>query len=520
MPTLPNNALGADLLWWRTSQGMRTTATLFWNRFQAFPDLVHLQAMLFDAEGETVASWRIPLHPDQPIFIDSGADGPWQHAAGIDGMLALYTCTDVEPSDEARQGFNRLLPLLDWRAADGQVVTLHSDQVVRRGKKSLQRFTEIVVLETGDEHNALVILNGEEPQPSGALEITIKNSAGISRSAIYAQPMRPFTAHRIPLTSLAPDLVEFSEGKPLLVSGTFASCGLFTRPYVETTGRRWGAYHAGDVYEWSSLPHFAHALIGGEVNPIAVLHDGETQTFVNLLHSHGDLEDDMPVTAALFDTEGACVAQRPAWRVVPRHGLARFDIAELLPDPALPFRGHIALTFAAEPARAVPCHLQALLEYRRDDSIARTMAWSDEWNSRIRLAKRDRRATPLLSRSFYRVWQDGDLSTEIATTNAGHADYDRNANVRLTLLGNDGQTLKLSFQLPPYATRIATIEQLFPDARTILAPSGLGLLLVESVSDLANLAFTRHRRTGAIAAEHFMALATEHDGKIEWPSGN
>jgi hypothetical protein len=289
---------------------------------------------------------------------------------------------------------------------------------------------------------------------------------------------------------------------------------------VETTGGRWGAYHAGDVYAWAPLPHFAHALIAGEVNPVAVIHDGQTRTFVNLLHSHGDLEYDMLVSVALFDAEGVCVAQHQAWRTVPRHGLTRFDIADLLPDPAQPFRGHIALTFAGQPGQAVPGHLQALLEYRRADSVAHTMTWSDEWNSRVRLAKRDRSATPAINRSWFRVLEDTDLSTEVAITNAGHAGYDRSADIRLTLHGSHGPIADAHFQLAPFATRTATIEQLFPGAIAALAPSGLGLLLAESSSDLANVAFTRHRKTGAIAAEHFMALPTEHEGRIEWPSGN
>lgn len=519
MTFLPANALGADLLWWRTSNGMRSTVTLLWCECQEFADVVHLEALLFDASGDQVAAWRISVNPGVPVFVDSAADGPWRLAQGSDGMLALYACTDVRPSAKARETFRRLFPIMDWRASDGRLVTLHSDQAVRRGQAALQQFTEIVVVEAVDENNALVLLNGEESQPEDSLEITVTNSAGVSRLAKYALPMQPFTVHRIPLASVFPDLLVFCGGYPLLVCGTFASRGLFSRPYVETTGQRWGAYHAGNHYAWAPLPHFAHALIAGEVNPIAVLHSGQTRTLVNLLHSHGDVEDDMWVSAALFDTRGNCVAQRTAWRLVPRDGLARFDIAELLPEPTAPFRGHIALTYAAEPGRAVPRRLQALVEYRRPDSVARTMTWSDEWNSKVRIAKRDRCATPPRGRSYFRICEDGEVTTEVSITNAGHAGHERVAEVRLVLYGGDGPLAECSLRILPFATRVVTIEQLFPDLPAALGPSGLGMLLIESASDLANVAFTHHRQTGAVGAEHFISLPMHYDGRIEWPPG-
>lgn len=520
MVTLPSNALGADLIWWRTSQGMRTTVCVMWGKSQAFPDSVHLRAVLFNAGGDAVGSWRMALAPDQPIFIDSASAGPWREFDAGDGVLVLYACTDGDASEAARTRFSRLFPIVDWRAPGGHAVTLHSDQVIHRGGNALQHFTEIVAIEDPDETNALVFLNGEEVQPQGALEVSITNVAGISRSATYDQPMRPFSVNRIALVALFPDLVIFAGGDPILTSGTFASRGVRSRPYVETTGRRWGAYHAGNVYNWRPLPHFVHALIGGEVNPMAVLHDAGTRTFVNILHSHGDVDEDVDVDAALFDTQGACVARRPAWRRALRHGLARADIAELLPDPASPFRGHISLSFAPEPGRAVPRRLQALLEYRRAESVARVMAWSDEWNSKRRLAQRDRSPDPPRHRSWYRVWEDPDSTTELSITNAGHPGYNRSADVRVTLRAAAGPVGQTDFELAPFATRMVTVEELFPGAREALAPAGLGLALIESRSDLANVAFTRHRASGAIAAEHFLSLPSEHDGEPVVPSGS
>jgi len=109
--------------------------------------------------------------------------------------------------------------LLDWQLPDGRIATLHSDQVIRRGRKKVQRFTEIVVLETAEGRNALVLLDGEEPQFAGALETSVQNASGAILSARYPTAMAPFTVHRIELASLFPALADFAGGEPLLVSG-------------------------------------------------------------------------------------------------------------------------------------------------------------------------------------------------------------------------------------------------------------------------------------------------------------
>jgi hypothetical protein len=515
----PAHALGADLIWWRTSDGMRTIVSLMWGRIQPFTDTVHLQAILFSADGQPQVAWRIELPPDQPVFIDSAAEGPWRQHQGSDGILALYACTDGEPSAEALSRYNRLFPLLDWQLADGRLATLHSDQTIRRGHSGVQEFTEIVVMESTNESNALVLLNGDEPQAENALELTVRNTTGVERVANYRLPMAPFTAHRIELRTMFPDLVEFSQSQPVMVSGRFNSRGIFSRPYIETTGSRWGVYHGGNVYDWSELPFFAHAVIGGEVNPIAVVHDDLTRTYVNILHSHGHLETDIPVDAVLYDEEGICVARRSSWRIARRGDFVRADIAEIVSDPTKPFRGHVALSFALIPRQSVPRHLQVLMEYRRDCSVAHTMTWSDEWNSRVRLAKRERASAQAAYLSWFRVWQAEDTFTEIAVVNAGHAGYDRCAHVDATLCTGTGVVARKSFILAPYATLTTTMADLFPEAITALKFATFAAIVLESSSDLASVGFTHDRRTGAMACEHFMCLQSEHDGAIVLPAG-
>ncbi len=494
---------------------MRTIVSLIWGRLQPFADVVHLQAILFDQFGQPVVDWRIELPPDQGVFIDSEAEGAWSRVNGRDGVLALYACTDREPSGEARKNYNRLVPLVDWCQADGRCVTFHSEQAVIRGPDKFHEITEIVVVEDGEEHNALIILNGEQVQAPGTLELRFRNARGETRTVAYASTMLPFTTHRIEFDSLSPGLAEFSGGQPLLVSGSFASRGLYIRPYIETTGARWGTYHGGNVYRWGAFHFMAHALIGGEVNPFAVRHDDQTRTIVNLLHSHGSLEDDIAVDAALFDLDGHCVTRRPGWLVAKREGLTRADVGELLPDPRLPFRGHLALSFAPAHGASVPRRLQALVEYSGLNSVARVMTWSDEWNSRVRLARRDGSESPTLFRSYFRVVLDDAMSTEIAVTNAGHPGYDRSASARLIFRRNDQPDLETTLVLAPFATCFESLVSLFPEAEP-----GHGIVLLESTSDLASIGFTRHRRTGTLSAEHFLVLYADQAGKLVLPAGS
>ena len=46
-----------------------------------------------------------------------------------------------------------------------------------------------------------------------------------------------------------------------------------------------------------------------------------------------------------------------------------------------------------------------------------------------------------------------------------------------------------------------------------------GVVVIESDYDLAEIQMTRHGGTGAVAAEHFMALTSVRDGEQFRPSG-
>lgn len=494
------NRIGGDLLWWRAVGGWSTHVTLFWPNEPLFDDAAHVEAVLFEQSGCPRANWRFPLVRGRPVCIDSDSAGPWQGAGAIEGVLALTVCTDGTPGPGPLH-HERLFPFVDWIGPAGEVASLHSDQVMRFGRQARQEWTEIVVRESTSEHNALVILNGEDVQPAGAIELRFTNALGQARSGRYAAAMAPFSIHRIELDAVLPGLASFAAGEPVLVGGVFTSKGLFSRPYVETCGERYGVYHAGDVYQWNAMPHFEHALIGGEVNPVAVLHDAHHRTLIHLLHSHGDLDGDVPVDAALYDLGGNLVSQRRPWRTARRNALEHADVSELLPDAQQPFRGHLALSFAPAPRQDVPRRLQALVEYAAPASTAHVMAWSDEWNSRVRLALRDRDASWPESSSYCRVLGRDGWTTQVSITNAGHGDAGRAAEISLTLVGESGVMGRRKVSLAPYATLLATTTDLFPRSG-----SQRGVLVASSGNDLANIAFTYSSRDGPLAAEHFMAL--------------
>lgn len=499
---------------------MQTTVTLFSNVRDAPGCPVRLQAILFNQQGEVMASWQLQLHEQRPVYIDSASTGPWDIAKGQDGILALFSFMEQAASQDEKKLYRRLYPLVDWRRPDGRMASLHSDQIVRRGRDRLQRFTEIVVLENQHETNALILLNGEEPQAPHCLELQIQNCRGEVLTRTYAPAMAAFTIHRVELAALFPGISDFSRGEEIKVEGHFASKGLFSRPYVETSGPRWGLHHAGDFYsDWPDRHYIVHSFVGGEVNPMAVLHDGQYRTFVSLLHSHGAHEGDVFVDARLYDTRGQLVAERLRWKLARRHGVSRTDISELLPAPGQAFRGHIALAFAPEKDQAVPFHLQALLEYRATNSVARVMGWSDEWNSDVRVARRERSGQPRPSRAYFRVRDDALAFTQVAITNAGHPGYTETAKVRLVLFGAEGQQLEQTVVLAPYETLWQSIDDLFGHTTTLSGNNGLGVLLLESQTDLAAIAFTFHRDGGAVAAEHFMAIGEFVDGSYVLPSG-
>jgi hypothetical protein len=241
-----------------------------------------------------------------------------------------------------------------------------------------------------------------------------------------------------------------------------------------------------------------------QMNPAHAVHSASLTTRVHLFQSHGDLEESFFVDATLHDTSGRIVAHRERWALAPRHGASTCDVAELTGGE--PFDGHLALRFSDDDKDAFPYRLQALLEYRTAVSVARVMLWSDSWNAPDRL--RAQRTYRALSRVFSR----GARQSTLAITNPGvGADYDREAPYVVRLRTARGEEQVHRGTLPPHGTKVATIDELFPER----PGDEVALAIVESPFDLATIQRTEDRRSGVVAVEHLLAVR-ERIGAIDW----
>ncbi|MGH9669913.1 MAG: hypothetical protein ACRD3A_07365 [Terriglobales bacterium] len=533
---LASDVIGGDLVWWRETGDLHTLVTLYLGPEDSGPatfDSVTLRFALFDPQGNLRKSWEHVLRKADWMLVDSRAYGD----SAEEGVLAISVAPPRDASPEAVRAFHRLYSLVDWYSDSGDTVCLHSDQSFVRKAKPLE-FTEIVFLETGDQPNFLVLMNGPVEQRAGSLALRMRNAEGQTRSAAYDRPMPPFSLHKLFLRDLVPDLARFCGGREATLEGSFDSLGIFARPYVITQSQRLGGYHGGDRYGFPALPAFAHRQLGrGEVNPMVAVHSPQVTTTVNLLNSHGDLEQDFWVDARLYDCAGTLVAERPRWLLARRHALSRGDIAALLPEAGSSFAGHIALNFSPHDGAHYPRRLQALLEYRSPVNAARVMAWSDIWNARDRIAKlRTSLAGVFPLELFYpgtlevdpavtlkchqRAWCNGPIESYLAITNCGAADgYQESIEYRILFRNLAGEVRSYTGALPPQGTAFGPVESFLPGATAFVGPEMVALVSVESRADLAVMNLNRHKRSGAYSAEHFMADPVYKDGKYYWFCG-
>lgn len=536
---------GGDLFWWREDGHWHTHITIDGDieANNQLPrgslDEARLLLVWFGVDGVARDAQAITLSRKHCLFLDSRrlVQTFGRSIAGAhDGVLAICLWPQTALAADVCGKYSKLYSLLDWHSEDGDLISLHNDQSFLP-RDQPREFTEIVVRETADVRNSVAIVNGPLAQVAGCLTLQIANANGAMRTATYAPAMAPFSLHKIALAVLFPDLAEFCGDGHITVRGNFDSRRIYTRPYVITEGTQRGGYHGGDRYQWASMPAFAYRLVGrGEVNPMLALHGNELTTTVNLLNSHADLEADYWIDARLYAEDGRLVATRERWLLARRHGLSRGELTELLPNPAQPFVGHLALNFSAADDTFYPGHLQALMEYRSARGAALVMTWSDYWNARERItelvAAFDRRITAKLwpndalmypgrvFSSHFRVWHGGDIASWIAITNPGTTpDYARTAEYRLHLEDARGERQTFKGTLPAHATAFGPLEKFFPGAASLLGSDGTGMLRIESESDLASIQLARHGRSGAWSAEHFMVKGSWFDGRYHLASG-
>ena len=310
----------------------------------------------------------------------------------------------------------------------------------------------------------------------------------------------------------------FADGRPLAIGGNHSARGLFIRPYVMTTGPFLSGYHGGDLYpEETTTPAHEHRFLDrGRVNPMYAVHRADLTTTVYLFNSHTTLDEDFWVDLYLYDETGALTTERRRCLLARRHALTRVEIADVLPPERETFSGHLLLAFSHDDKPAYPRTLQALVEYRTPHNTARVMLWSDEWNSPQRSVRRP----VALFRAYYRAWLRPPFETVVCISNsANERAYSETAPFIAYLINETGERRMFTGDVPPHGTVALQATDMFPDAQGFAGDRGLGMVLIESAFDLAEMQLTRHARSGVVAAEHFMALPTELDGRDYWPSG-
>ncbi len=203
---------GGDLFWWRENGHWHTHITIDGDieaNNQLPPgslDEARLLLVWFGTDGSPSDAQAVTLSRRQSLFLDSrrlvqtfGRSITAVH----DGVLAICLWPQSALAADVCRKYSRLYSLLDWHSEDGDLISLHNDQAFL-ARDFPREFTEIVVRETADVRNSLVIVNGPQAQVAGCLTVQITNGAGAMRTAQYATAMAPFSLHKIALAELFP----------------------------------------------------------------------------------------------------------------------------------------------------------------------------------------------------------------------------------------------------------------------------------------------------------------------------
>ena len=513
MKSWQNNQYG-QLFWWRENPNLHTLITLWGYPLAALNQIesFKLTFVLFDVNGNFQTCWERSLNKKQCIFWDSATCCETQLNL-TEGVLAVFVeavnaSIDIKPSS--------LYSIIDWYSESGEIVTLHSDQLIHPNNKSSE-WTEIVIRETSTAQNSLVVINGSVSQPENSITLEIQNHLGKTLETVYQPQMNPFSIHKLKLRELFPNLLDFADGNHVTVTGKFTSKGVFIRPYVVTEDVYLSGYHGGDRYSWQGLPAIAYRYMGkGEVNPMMALHQKDLTTTVNLLNTHGDLEQDFWVDAYLYDETGKLVTKRDRWLLAGRNRLNRGEIQDLLPDNAS-FVGHVALNFSQDEHDFYPRRLQALMEYRTTKNTARVMAWSDVWNWR----DRQKYVEDLTYVAYFRVWCKSPLISYISLTNCGiDPDYELSLEYTLRLQKEDGESLSYCGAIPPQGTIYQPVTYFFPEIKDFLGDRKVALVVIETKGDIASMHLSHNQNSGVYGAEHFLPAPIYYQDRFHFPCGS
>lgn len=259
----PENLLGGDLFWWREDGVFHTLVTISGaiEMNNALPRHSLPQATLtfalFDPEGNFQFDWRREVKPEETIFIDSALIRQEQGREQMiqEGVLAVFVSAKTEPSEEMKQRYSRLYSLVDWHSDDGDLVSLHNDQsiVMQRDGTEPTAFTEIVLLETTEDVNYLVIINGPETQRSGAFAWRSKTIADKSCALFMLLKCGPTITQNIPCAPVS-GIGEVLRRAACDFKRAIRLSRHFHSALRDDSGRRLSGYHGGDLYHWTNSP--------------------------------------------------------------------------------------------------------------------------------------------------------------------------------------------------------------------------------------------------------------------------
>ena len=518
MPTdRPPVSIGHDLYWWRhDNTGLRTAVSVYWPAGWQFERLLAV-LQWYDSTGRLAVEHDVWLTADRMLSVDSSAPPVAlpDECSGGDALLSIELFADLEPITTDDDPY-RLYGLIDWYSESGDIVTLHSDHCVLLEPDELH-LTEIALRPWEHNDPQLVFLTADDQLPAGAWTLTLTNAAGATMTRSIDEAWQPWRVHRVDLQQLFGDLVLFADGQEIALTGQRVAHRTFARPYVVSVSPSLSAYHGGDLYDWDDMPWHRYVMLGeGEVNPMIVLETDDVSTHVTFFNTHGHLDEDFWVGVRVYDDAGTLVAHEPRFRYVERNRIVNASFGDLLTEVERPFAGHAAFTFTEADRGAYPGRLQALMAYRGPQSLARIMAWSDEWNTPHRRIVN--KGALGAYRSYFRLLAAPFLETWLGVTNAGNHELESAAEYTVIVENQAGDRLAVQHVLAPWATAFAPLDQVVPGATQLLGGVN-GLLLVESESDLAMVCFTRHRGSGRWSAEHLMSAPTPSADGIVWPAG-
>ena len=379
-------------------------------------------------------------------------------------------------------------------------------------------YTTMHAIESDAEATWLVLQNCWH-DPAHAVDvrprIEIINAAGAHRRVRLAA-IPPLATVRVRLRDVVPDLLSFLGGRSGGIRVHTNVLMSRTVYYVEdlATSRISMSHGTAD----KRAPR--HALSAAErtfvdsgtVWTAPVIETGDVRTRVVLFNSYG-FGEPYALRLRLFRADGVEVVDRVLDPV-----LAPDETRVLMMEDCLaaagvgrPFTGHVHISFATTPSRRdYPLEIDALAEYLTAGGFGGVQIGSEAFNLHHHPAYEPNRfphlPTTPRTKLFSRVVDDDRYEMSIALMNSGaRMDYATVAKPVVQLFrASGGAKLETQLAIPAFGTVVATLDALFPEHRTFLAPNGgVGRLRVrDTACRLFGLHFLRDRSSGCLGVDH------------------